>query len=47
MRAIVLEHDQLTSPVDYPTPQPFAGEVLVRVLRAGICETDLDRKSVV
>src|SRR5262245_1335839 len=40
MRAIVLDdHVNLTSGRPAPTPQP--GEVLVRVLRAGVCETDL------
>jgi threonine dehydrogenase-like Zn-dependent dehydrogenase len=40
MQAIVLnDHVEVRS--DYPTPNPADGEVLVRVLRAGICETDL------
>ena len=41
MRAIVLDRDQVTVRDDYPLPIPADGEVLVRVLRAGICETDL------
>jgi threonine dehydrogenase-like Zn-dependent dehydrogenase len=41
MRAIVLNHNTLSSPSDYPTPTPGDSEVLVRVLRAGVCETDL------
>lgn len=41
MRAIVLDHDQVTFRDDHPRPTPADGEVLVRVLRAGICETDL------
>jgi len=41
MRAIALNHGQLSQNADYPTPNPRDGEVLVRVLRAGICETDL------
>jgi threonine dehydrogenase-like Zn-dependent dehydrogenase len=41
MRAIVLDHDRITVGADYPHPNPAQGEVLVRVLRAGICETDL------
>ena len=41
MRALVLDRDALSNRVDYPTPTPLAGEVLVRVLRAGVCETDL------
>ena len=41
MRAIVLEGNNLSSRTDYPAPAPRDGEVLVRVLRAGVCETDL------
>jgi threonine dehydrogenase-like Zn-dependent dehydrogenase len=41
MRAIVLEPKGMARRDDYPDPQPRDGEVLVRVLRAGICETDL------
>ncbi len=41
MRAIVLDRDQVTVRDDYPLPIPAAGEVLVRVLQAGLCETDL------
>jgi threonine dehydrogenase-like Zn-dependent dehydrogenase len=41
MRAIVLEGDHVEARTDYPLPSAAAGEVLVRVLRAGICETDL------
>src|SRR2546428_10089659 len=41
MRAIVLEGNNLSSRTDYPAPTPRDGEVLVRVLRAGVCETDL------
>ena len=41
MRAIILDADKLSNPTDYPTPKPRDGEVLVRVLRAGVCETDL------
>jgi len=40
MRAIVLE-DQVKVRSDYPEPVPKTGEVPVRVLCAGICETDL------
>ena len=40
MRAIVLDdHVNLLS--NRPAPTPAAGEVLVRVIRAGVCETDL------
>jgi len=41
MRAIVFTHDTLSNPSDYPAPTPREGEVLVRVLRAGVCDTDL------
>lgn len=40
MRAIVLD-DQVNVTSGHPSPTPAAGEVLVRVLRAGVCETDL------
>lgn len=40
MRAVVLtQHVELHAA--YPTPNPAPGEVLVRVLCAGVCETDL------
>ena len=41
MRAIVLNDDRATMETDRPVPSPLDGEVLVRVLRAGVCETDL------
>ena len=42
MRAIVLSrNNELSRRNDYPAPTMRDGEVLVRVLRAGICETDL------
>jgi len=40
MRALVLDGN-VQMRADYPDPTPKAGEVLVRVLRAGVCETDL------
>jgi threonine dehydrogenase-like Zn-dependent dehydrogenase len=40
MRALVLDGDVHVRP-DYPEPIARPGEILVRVLRAGICETDL------
>jgi threonine dehydrogenase-like Zn-dependent dehydrogenase len=40
MRAIVL-NDQIGFDGGYPDPVPRPGEVVVRVLRAGVCETDL------
>src|SRR5918911_1850216 len=41
MRAVVLEGQTLTQQTDRSTPRLAQGEVLVRVLRAGVCETDL------
>src|SRR5215472_60828 len=41
MRAIVFDGQTLSLRTDYPKPNPDDGEVLVRVLRAGVCETDL------
>ncbi len=41
MRAVVLKAGEPTYREDVPVPQPGAGEVRVRVLKAGICETDL------
>lgn len=41
MRAVVLEQGSVTVRTDYPQPQPTESEVRLRVLCAGICETDL------
>lgn len=41
MRAIVLNEDGITLETDHPAPAAAPGEVLVQVLRAGICATDL------
>ncbi len=41
MRAVVLGSDGVTFEADYREPKLLNGEVLVRVLRVGICETDL------
>jgi threonine dehydrogenase-like Zn-dependent dehydrogenase len=41
MRAIVLETDDVQVDMVRPSPVPAAEEVLVRVTRAGVCETDL------
>lgn len=41
MRALVLDDAGVRLQSDRPDPVPAAGEVLVRVLTAGICETDL------
>ncbi|MEM8667569.1 MAG: alcohol dehydrogenase catalytic domain-containing protein [Planctomycetota bacterium] len=41
MKAIVLDSDGLTYRSEWPEPVPKPGEVIVDVLQAGICETDL------
>lgn len=41
MRAVVLERREVRFDAGYQEPVPAEGEVPVRVLRAGICETDL------
>jgi threonine dehydrogenase-like Zn-dependent dehydrogenase len=41
MRALVFDRDRLSGRNDYPDPSRREGEVLVRVTRAGVCETDL------
>jgi threonine dehydrogenase-like Zn-dependent dehydrogenase len=41
MRALILD-DGVKLRQDYPTPVPAAGEALVRVRKAGICNTDLE-----
>ena len=42
MRALWLENQRLSLRDDLPTPDPPPGEALVRVLLAGICNTDLE-----
>jgi threonine dehydrogenase-like Zn-dependent dehydrogenase len=42
MQALWLENNQLQLRHDIPIPQPPPGEALVRVVRAGICNTDLE-----
>ncbi len=42
MRAIVLNDGELKVVENHPLPEPPAGEALVRVLMAGICNTDLE-----
>lgn len=42
MKGIWLENNQLQLRTDIPIPEPPLGEALVRVLRAGICNTDLE-----
>ena len=41
MRALVFDGLTVTLETERPDPQPTPGEVLVRVVRAGVCETDL------
>ncbi|MBD2498932.1 alcohol dehydrogenase catalytic domain-containing protein [Nostoc sp. FACHB-280] len=42
MKGLWLENQQLQLRTDIPVPEPQLGEALVRVLRAGICNTDLE-----
>ena len=42
MKGLWLENKQLQLYKDLPIPEPATGEGLVRVLRAGICNTDLE-----
>jgi threonine dehydrogenase-like Zn-dependent dehydrogenase len=42
MRALVCHGTGLTLERDYPHPTPVVGEALIRVLQAGICNTDLE-----
>ena len=41
MRALVIDHG-LRFDMNYPKPKPPVGEALVRVLQAGVCNTDLE-----
>jgi len=41
MRALVLNGDAVALETDRPVPTPAEEEVLVRVVRAGVCDTDL------
>ncbi len=41
MKAVIFEK-QLRLDQDYPQPVPRSGEALIRVLKAGICNTDLE-----
>ena len=42
MKALWLENNQLQLRTDVPIPTPPSGEALVRVVSAGICNTDLE-----
>ncbi len=42
MKGIWLENKQIQLRTDIPTPEPPPGEALVKVLAAGICNTDLE-----
>ena len=42
MQALWLQNNQLQLRDDAPIPNPPPGEALVRVVRAGICNTDLE-----
>ena len=42
MKGLWLENNQLQLRTDIPIPEAPPGEALVRVLRAGICNTDLE-----
>lgn len=44
MKGLWLENNQLQLRTDIPIPEPPLGEALVRVLCAGICNTDLELK---
>ncbi len=42
MRALVYRKTGLVLDSNYPQPKPIDGEALIRVLQAGICNTDLE-----
>ena len=42
MRALLYRNNTLTLAHNYPRPEPPEGEALIRVLLAGICNTDLE-----
>ena len=42
MRALLFDKGSLEFRDDYPAPEPAAGEALVRVLCAGVCDSDLE-----
>jgi threonine dehydrogenase-like Zn-dependent dehydrogenase len=42
LKALWLEDQRLTFRTDIPVPSPPAGEALIRVLKAGVCNTDVE-----
>src|SRR5437868_11685257 len=42
MRALVYANNSLSFERNHPDPTPIEGEALIRVLLAGICNTDLE-----
>ena len=42
MRALWLESQEVRYRTDVPEPSPADGEALIRVLMAGVCNTDLE-----
>ena len=42
MRGLELREGNVALRTDLPVPEPAHGEALVRVLKAGICNTDLE-----
>ncbi len=42
MNALWLENGRLRFRTDVPTPKPAEGEVLIRMIRAGLCRTDAE-----
>jgi len=42
MRALIFHNNALTLEKNYPRPDPQSGEALIKVVRAGICNTDME-----
>lgn len=42
MRAVVFHNNVLTLEKNYPRPDPQSGEALIKVVRVGICNTDME-----
>ena len=47
MKAVLLKGDGVVAVETVPIPVPQPGEALIRVLRAGICNTDIELIKVV